>query len=326
MQRLERILVIVDRRMQLSPAWHRGVALARRAAATLQLCLLDHEPLIDASAEAVHPDVLQLAKAQFVGERQRWLAQQGAALTDQGLRVDSEVRWAPLLHKALLDRVLEHRPDLVIMDAGHNGGHAPRLFAPQDWKAVRLCPAPLMLVRPQSGPLPTHIAAAVDTAGDPAITAPLNDSIVAAVRQLGLFADAAVDLIHAFPLRPPSRSGDGSLEAAYEELRQTDADTFRAFAARHQFAPEHQHLLTGDPASALTELAARGSFDLLAVGSQYRTAFDRFLLGSTAETVLAQAACDVLIVKPPQFAEELRKHVDIDALRRRQALLQVAAA
>lgn len=326
MQRFERILVVVDRGMQPSPALHRGAELARRASAMLQLCLLDHEPLIDASAEAVHPEVLQLAKAQFVGKRQSWLAQQAAALMDQGLRVDSEVRWAPLPHKALLDRVLEHRPDLVIMDFGRSSGHAPRLYAPQDWKAVRLCPAPLMLVRPQSGALPRRIAAAVDTAGDPALTAALNDSIVAAVRQLGLFADATVHLVHAFPLRPPSPSGDRSLEAVYEELRQTDADSFRAFAARHRFAPERQHLLTGDPASTLIDLATRNGFDLLAVGSQYRTAFDRFLLGSTAETVLAQSACDVLIVKPPQFLEDLRRHLDIDTLRRRQALLQVAAA
>lgn len=324
MTRLERILVVVDRNMRSTPALRRAAELARRASASLQLCLFDHQPLIDATADIVHPDIMKLAKAQFLGERQRWLAQETAALANQGLRVESEVRWAPLPHKALIDRVLQHRPDLVIKDLGQDHD-ARQLFSPADWKAVRFCPAPLMLVRPQSAPLPKRILATVDPSGDVDDKTALNDAIVRAAHQLSLFSEAAAHLAHVFPFRPPSRNlnlGVNGLDSVYEDMRRGDSERFRAFAARHQFPEDRQHLLAGEPAPTLAEFAERMSFDLLIVGAVYRSAFDRFFLGSTAEALLARAGCDVLVVKSKQFLDDLGKHLDLDALRKRQALLQ----
>lgn len=324
MNRLERILVVVDRSMRTTPALRRGVELARQASASLQLCLFDHQPLIDATADIVHPDVMRLAKSQFLAERQRWLAQETATLADQGLRVESEVRWAPLPHKALVDRVLHHRPDLVIQDLGQDHD-ARQLFSPADWKAVRFCPAPLMLVRPQSTPLPKRILATVDTAGDADGKTALNDAIVRAAQRLGLFSEASMHLAHVFPFQPPSRDrnhGMSGLDSVYEDMRRADTERFRAFAARHQLPEDRQHLLAGEPAPTLAEFAERMSFDLMITGTVYRSALDRFFLGSTAEALLARAACDVLVVKPPQFLDDLGRHMDLDALRKRQALLQ----
>lgn len=323
MNRLERIMVVVPRGMRTTPALRRGVELARRASASLQLCLFDHHPLIDATADIVHPDVMKLAKKQFLDERMRWLSQETAALADQGLRVDCEVQWAPFPHKALLDRVLQHQPDIVIKDLGTDGSQPHQLFAPADWKSLRFCPVPLMLVRPQSAQLPKRILASVDTAGDSDSKAPLNDSVVRTALQLGLFSDATVHLAHVFPFRPPSASQYRGLEGVYEDMRKSDTDHFRAFAARHQVPEERQHLLAGEPAPTLSDFVARTPFEMLVVGSVYRSAFDRFFLGSTAEAILAQVGCDVLVVKPPQFMDELRAHADIEALRKRQAMLQL---
>ncbi len=325
MKRLERILVVVDRGMRTTPALRRGIELARRASASLQLCLFDHHPLIDATADIVHPEVMKLAKAQFIGERMRWLSQEAAALAGQKLRVDCEVRWAPLLHKALLDRVLEHRPHLVIKDLGQETAQTS-LFTPADWKALRFCPAPMMLVRPQSAPLPQRILATVDTSGDNTARKPLNDSVLTTALQLGLFSGAAVHLAHAFPFRPLkadySQELGKDMESVYADMRKSDAERFQAFAAGHQIPADRQHLLAGDPASTLADFAARQSFDLLVTGSVYRSAFDRFFLGSTAEALLAQASGDMLVVKPSHFLDELAQHVDIPAIRERQARMQ----
>ncbi|MFA5939806.1 MAG: universal stress protein [Sinimarinibacterium sp.] len=326
MNRLERLLVVVDRGMRSTPALRRGVELARRASAALQLCLFDHHPLIDATADIVDPEVMRLAKTQFVAERTRWLNQQCDTLVAQGLRVTGEVRWAPALHDALLDRVLEHRPDLAIKDADPDSAHAHAWMTAADWKALRFCPAPLMLVRPQSAPLPRRILVAVDTAGDPAQKTALNDALMAMAAQLGLFCDAEVHVAHAFPFSAPvPERMRGVLSVAYEDMRRRDSEQFHAFAAGHRIAAERRHLLTGEPAVTIADFARRGDFDLLIVGAVYRSAFDRFFLGSTAETLIVQASCDVLIVKPPAFPDELAHHVDIEALRQRQAVLQLGS-
>lgn len=326
MNRLERLLVVADRSMRATPALHRGTELGRRASAALQLCLFDHHPLIDATADIVDPEVMRLAKTQFVAERTRWLDQQCDTLVAQGLRVTGEVRWAPALHEALLDRALEHRPDLVIKDAAEDGAQAHTWMTAPDWKALRFCPAPLMLVRPQSAPLPRRILVAVDTSGNAAQKAPLNDALMAMAAQLGLFSDAEVHLAHAFPYcAPVPERMRGLWDEAYEDMRRRDHDQFRAFATRHRIAPERQHLLTGEPAATIADFARRAEFDLLVVGAVYRSAFDRFFLGSTAETLIVLASCDMLVVKPAAFLDDIGHHVDIEALRQRQALLQLGS-
>lgn len=320
MSRFERLLVVADRGMHPSPALRRGAELARRAAAALHLCLFDHHALIDATADIVDPDVMRLAKAQFVSERAQWLNRQCDDLVAQGLRVGGEVRWAPAPCDALLDRVLEHDPDLVIQDVGSAG------LVASDWKALRFCPAPLMMVRAHSAPLPTRILVAVDTGGDAAQKAPLNDALMAMAAQLGLFCDAPVHVVHAFPYSAPGPERmRGQLGAAYEDVRRADAAQFQAFITRHAVTTDRQHLLTGEPTAAIAEFARRGGFDLIVVGAGYRSAFDRFFLGSTAETLVARTHCDVLVVKRPAFLDELRHHLDLDALRQRQALLQLGA-
>ena len=60
--------------------------------------------------------------------------------------------------------------------------------------------------------------------------------------------------------------------------------------------------IEGNPVHRLTELVHENGVDLLVLGSSYRSALDRLLLGSTAETMLYQAPCDVLLVKPEPVA------------------------
>ncbi|MEQ1438551.1 universal stress protein [Fontimonas sp. SYSU GA230001] len=318
MKTIGQVLVVVDPERRATPALQRGAALARRASARLQLCLLDHQPLIDATADIIDPEVMRLAKTQFIAERVQWLQQQCDALAAEGLAAAAETRWAPARHKALLDRVLEHQPDLVIKDAeAEDGGW----LGTPDWKALRFCPAPLMLMRPDSAPLPARILAAVDTSGDAKQKAALNDAVFDLALQLGLYCGAEVHLAHVFPFHAPERER-GLLTEAYEDMRRNDGEQFRAFAAAHGIADERQHLLSGDPAQTLAEFARRGGFDLLSVGAVHRSAIDRFFLGSTAESLLTLASCDVLVVKPPDFVERLGDHIDIEGLRRQQALLQ----
>jgi nucleotide-binding universal stress UspA family protein len=60
----------------------------------------------------------------------------------------------------------------------------------------------------------------------------------------------------------------------------------------------------GDPSTEIVQAALDESCDLIVMGSHGRTALERALLGSVAESVLHQAPCPVLTVKAPQNARE----------------------
>jgi len=63
------------------------------------------------------------------------------------------------------------------------------------------------------------------------------------------------------------------------------------------------HFLVGDPTGEITKLAHEVTADLLVVGTHDYTGFERFLLGSIAETLMRNVHCSVLVVRPPQRRE-----------------------
>lgn len=58
------------------------------------------------------------------------------------------------------------------------------------------------------------------------------------------------------------------------------------------------HLEMGDPASEVLRMVASLAADLLIVGTHDYVGFERFLLGSVAETLMRKAGCPVLVVRP----------------------------
>ena len=55
----------------------------------------------------------------------------------------------------------------------------------------------------------------------------------------------------------------------------------------------------GDPAAEILEYAKEHNADMILLGSHGTTAIGRLLVGSTAETVMRQAPCPVVILKSP---------------------------
>jgi nucleotide-binding universal stress UspA family protein len=65
----------------------------------------------------------------------------------------------------------------------------------------------------------------------------------------------------------------------------------------------------GKPAVEILSVAEEVGADLVFVGSHDRHGIDRVLSGSTAERVVRDAKCPVMVVKPKSYAEVTRQHV-----------------
>jgi universal stress protein E len=59
-------------------------------------------------------------------------------------------------------------------------------------------------------------------------------------------------------------------------------------------------LRTGEPAAVIAALASEQKIDLVVLGAVKRGRLQAAILGSTAEAVVADAPCDVLLVKPSE--------------------------
>jgi nucleotide-binding universal stress UspA family protein len=66
--------------------------------------------------------------------------------------------------------------------------------------------------------------------------------------------------------------------------------------------PGHRHLLAGDPRDVIPQVARSIGADIVVAGALSRSGLKRLLIGNTAERLLDELSCDLLIVKPAEFA------------------------
>jgi universal stress protein E len=313
------LLLIAAGPRQHTPALQRAFDLAQRQQAPVHILLLAYDPLVERSATLVHPEVKRLAQQQLLGEQRDWLDGLVQRWQADGLQATGEVLWAPRPHEAILARTLELTPALVIKDVGHEPLVRRLTFTALDWRLLRYCPAPLLLVHEHSAHLPRRILAAVDTTPAEPAAGPLNERVLLETGRHAGLTGAEVHLAHVFPYLPFEALPYRTLEQVYAMARSADLDAFAGFAATHQVGTERRHWLEGNPAQRITELVQSLEIDLLVLGSAYRSGLDRLFLGSTSEAVLDRVACDVLLVKPRSFDRELALHLDTHAIARRVA-------
>jgi len=294
------ILFVAPGTRQHSAALQRAFDLARSAEVPVHVGVVVHEPMLDRGDPFVDQDASELARRQLLADQQAWIDELTARWRQDGLVASASAVWSRVTHEAILEMAAATGAGLIVKDVGHEPLLRRITYTALDWKLLRRAPVPLMLVDGRSTHLPRRILAAVDTLPGTADAETLNGLILREALKHADLADAELHIAHVFPY-PPASGAPGAyraLERIYAESRAADLEAFRAFAEAHQVPGACRHWLEGNTVQRLAELVRENGVDLLVLGSSYHSALDRLLVGSTAETMLYQAPCDVLLVKP----------------------------
>jgi len=310
MSKRPRYLVIIPPALQRTPALFRAMALAKQTEAELELGLFD----FDASLNKARSRGFDL-KAYLEG-RHRELEEFASHLRREGFSVKASVHWGSPVARQILAQVLALKPDLVVKDVQTEPALKRVLLRGLDYELLRLCPAPLMLVRPGDHNLPKHLLAAVDPLDENNRPHELNKRILDAAEKYGMTCGAEVDVVHAFQPVPVMASATGFGGAGLDsrlmsELRTQHEHALKELGAEFGVEERHQQMLDGYPPDVIPTFAATYCVDLLVVGTTYRGGFERFMLGSVADQLCEQINCDVLALKPAGFADALAKQFDL---------------
>ena len=210
----------------------------------------------------------------------------------------------------VVNRVVKGEHQIVIKESHHKV--ADYLFGSLDFRLVRNCPAPLMLLHPESRPYPQRILVAINPEADDQ-ELELNRDILG----------CATYLAEAFHCRL-------GVVAAFQEYRQmfghvADAeflDRIEQREKRHRkesreklvrliqnnsklIEPEYVFVESGRPSDVILSVVDDFKPDLLVIGSVARQGISGLLIGNTAERVLRSIDCSVLTVKPRGFRSPL---------------------
>lgn len=190
--------------------------------------------------------------------------------------------------------IKEHQPDSALKRA---------LLTPDDWKLLRYCPCPVLMVKTATSWSGGNVLAAVDVGNSDSEHLALHASIVSHGYDIASLLHGTLHVLTAHPM--PLLSSTDPTYPLKESIEERYREACRAFRAEYGLTDDQLHVEEG-PADAVIPLAARDLNAVVTViGSVARTGLSGVLMGNTAEVVLDALDTDVLVLKPDDIAAHL---------------------
>jgi universal stress protein E len=311
MQAVRKILVAVknpDARRQ--PGVEKALRIAKAQGASVELfhaistpVFLEVQPLTGTSLGELKRESLEL--------RQKRLDKLVAKAQRLGITAAAKVEWDFPPHEAIIRHAVRCRADLIVAECHDGRRTKPWLMHLTDWELLRASPLPVLLLRTARPWRKGIVLAAVDPAHAHAKPSRLDSEILAHAQQFAARLKSPLHVMHAnFPSVFGLTLGDPAIDAVtlaatYEWQKAKDRKDFAAFATSAGIPRTRRHVVDMDPVTGIPKVARRIRADLVVMGAVARSGLKRVFIGNTAERVLNDLPCDVLVVKPAHFEKRV---------------------
>ncbi|HTQ36962.1 MAG TPA: universal stress protein [Steroidobacteraceae bacterium] len=301
------LVAVKDPRRRASPAVRKAARLAHALGARVELFHAISEP-VPVDALIYTRENVGAYEAREQARCLKRLEGLAAPLRKSGLTVAVTAEWDFPAHQAVVRRARRMGADLIVAERHASRHVAPWMLRYNDWELLRHSPVPVLLVKTRRAYGRIKALAAVDPSHAFAKTASLDDAILHVAAEVSSATRGQLHAVHAYV---PSL-----VDIAPGELTAPDAPariighaaslaaarfTKALRAARLATLPRaRRHLLAQHPVDAIAGLARTLRPDIIVMGLA-RSGIKGLLIGNTAEQLLDELPCDLLIVKPPGF-------------------------
>jgi universal stress protein E len=235
-------------------------------------------------------------------------------LRKEGLKVDVSATWDFPVYEAVVRRAARDNSDLIVAERHAKPHIAPGLLQLTDWELLRNSPVPVLLVKTPAPYKRPVVLAAVDPAHTLSKPAALDREILALGRTLAKALRGPLHAVNAFapfPTQPPPRRliSESSVKQLVNAAERVARQSFLRTVQPARIPEAQCHLIGRHPIDAIQETARKTHASIVVMGAVARSGLRRFFFGNTAEALLDSLNCDMLIVKPPEFAARVQKRV-----------------
>ncbi len=210
-------------------------------------------------------------------------------------------------HVEVLNHVLEHDYDLVVIGGGNAETSEPQELPSGVTQLLRTCPVPVWVMRTPRLDTP-RILALVDPAVDDPTRDHLNGCVLDLAASLARNERGELHVGHAVervsgstPESTPEMHRQGEHGVARTDSAQGRQESpFGEMFRRHLVAESEAevHLVSGHAGEVLPTLADQLRADVIVVGTVARSGISGLIIGNSVETMLRSVSCSVLAVKP----------------------------
>lgn len=282
MQSIRSILVVIEAEQPDSLALNRARLIAGVTGAHLHLLICDKEK---------HPHTALLLDLK-------------RRLLDEGFSATTEQAWDSNLHHTIIQVQQAEGCGLVIKQHFPDNPLKKALLTPEDWKLLRLCPSPVLMVKTDRPWTNGVILTAVDVGNHDGEHRALHYAIIDHGYDIAALAKGQLHVIAAHP--SPMLSAADPVFQLKETIEARYREQCQAFQTEFDIDDEHLHIAEG-PADVLIPFTAH-TLDAVVtiIGTVARTGIPAALIGNTAEVVLDSLESDVLVLK----TEEIIGHLE----------------
>ena len=284
MQAIRSILVVVDPSPPESLALKRATLIAGVTQSHLHLLVCDRKQ--DHSA---------------------WLADLAGTLTGDGYSVSTQQAWHENLHQTVITVQQAEGCGLVIKQHVPENPLKRALLTPDDWKLLRYCPGPVLMVKTDTPWTGGVILAAVDVGNNDGPHRTLHASIISHGYDIAGLARGSLHVVSAHP-SPMLSAADPTFQLK-ESIEARYRNACKEFQEEFDVSDDNLHIAEG-PADVIIPYAAKTlKAAVTVIGTVARTGLSGALIGNTAEVVLDALESDVLVLKPDEIIAHLEELV-----------------
>ena len=291
MQRFKNILVHLNYSVGDDDTLAQAVALARKNNAKLTIVEV-FECLATSSAE--------------ISEREKQLQRLATSFFSDGVTINSIVAvGTPFLE--IIRLVLKDDYDLVMMTAEGKAGYTQLFFGSTSLHLLRKCPCPVWVTKPETHSSYTRLMAAVALESDD--DCELDSNIMSLATSLTRLHQGELHIANAWEVTGKDLDTLKSeftdkmkdrILTTHEGVYQKRADKILT-KFNVDDIESHVQLMRGKPEYELPKFSNTSQIDLIVMGTIGRTGIPGFFIGNSAELILRQVKCSVLVVKPEGF-------------------------
>jgi universal stress protein E len=312
MTSIRRILVAVkDLNATSQPGTLKAAQIAQACSASLELF---HTLTTPVYADLTHytEGGVEGFEAKLKRQAIRKLEKAAIRLRKHGLKVTVAAEWDFPAYESVIRRALHIKADLIVIGR-HEGRHVlPWLLRFTDWELVRLSPIPVLLVKSKRAYLHPNVLVAVDPTHAFAKPLRLDKKLLQVGDYLSQKLRGTLHAVHAYsriPIAdlPPHGLTVELLEKIGQSADQAANGQFSRLLSSTTITRSRRHLVSAHPINAIPDTARKTRSSIVVMGAVSRRGLKGLVIGNTAERLLDDLDCDVLVVKPATFPNRVSR-------------------
>lgn len=297
---IKSILLVIDPTVDYDPACDRALFIAQTTGASVRLFINNENTLTSHSYvyEGVDGAFFENQRRFFEEHYRKILTENEQRFSSKGVEVSCHFAEQHHLAEAIIAETEKCQPDVVIKSTHHHKAIERSLITNTDWRLIRKCPAPLLLVKPGDWQTAGVAVTAVDPLHSKAEQAKLDRVLLDATSQIASQLKLKPCVFHSyFPFVSSLFPLESENSEHLERIKQHHKEALDELLTGYEVDEANIELSAGDLAPSLVQFLEDRNANLLIIGALSRNVIERAIVGNTAERILEGSPCDVLILK-----------------------------